>query len=394
MAKSTLKPWLFAGSGGLLFAGLLGLGILPRLERQSTLQAAAEGVKTRAAVVTVIRPIRAESTTQTQLPGNIQALQEGTVYARADGYIKQRFVDIGDHVQKGQVLALLDTPEVDQQASELRSTLAQSRSDLQQFKANQELAQTTAQRWQNLRTEGAVSQQDVDERVTALQTRQAAVESQQATIRARQADVSRLVALQSFKQVRAPFAGIITARTVDSGALVTAGTSQSGLFKIAFTDRLRIFVNVPQTVAPAIHAGQTAHVLVQEYSGRTFKGVITRTAGALDPATRTLLTEIQLDNRDHALLPGMYAQVALVAKRSAQPFTIPDSTLIIRAKGPQVALVDSNHVVHYHNVVLGRDDGATIEVLSGLSGNEQIVVNPGDEIIDGAQVRIASPEKS
>ncbi|BAC88816.1 efflux RND transporter periplasmic adaptor subunit [Gloeobacter violaceus] len=378
--------------GGLLFGGLFALGLLPRLTRQQELLAAANEAASETSVVALARPTRAAAPAPVRLPGNIQALQETVVNARSDGYLRRRLVDIGDRVRSGQLLAEIDTPELDQRVSELRSTLAQARADLQQQEANLALARTTFERWRTLREERAVSQQDVDERQSAYRAQMAAVEAQRANLRARQADLDRQVALQNFKQVRAPFSGIVTARNVDTGALIAAGSSQNGLFRVAKTERLRIFIDVPQTFAPAIRAGQSARVSVQEYP-RPFEGRVTRTAGALDPAARTLRTEVQLDNRNDRLLPGMYAQVEIAGRRVSPPLTVPANTLLVRAGSTQVAVVGSDSVVHLRRVGLGRDLGETVEIVSGLVGSERLVVNPGDEIAEGKKVEVAAPHE-
>ncbi|AGY59362.1 efflux RND transporter periplasmic adaptor subunit [Gloeobacter kilaueensis] len=369
-------------------AGLFALGFLPRLQRQRTLEAEAGELASKPAAVSIVRPTRSGRTTAVRLPGNIQALSDTVINARADGYLERRTVDIGDRVQAGQLLAVIETPELDQQVNQQRSNLAQAQADLKQRQVNLDLYRTTLERWQNLGRQGAVARQDVDERTSTYQAQLEAVAAQQATIRSQQAELNRLLALQNFKQVRSPYAGIITARNVDNGALVSSsGNTRTNLFTVAKTDRVRIFINVPQPFAPGVKVGQSAHVLVQEYPA-PFTGRITRTAGALDPASRTMLTEVQVDNRDGRLLPGMYAQVELSGRRTAPPLVIPASTLIVRAAGPEVAVVGINSTIHLQKIALGRDFGDTVEVVSGLTGNEQLVVNPTDDAVPGAKVQV------
>ncbi|MBW4697170.1 MAG: efflux RND transporter periplasmic adaptor subunit [Aphanocapsa lilacina HA4352-LM1] len=386
---SSTAPKVIAGlvAGGLLIGGLFALGLLPRLTRQQELLAAANEAASETSTVTLAQPTRATAPAPLRLPGNIQALQETVINARSEGYLRRRLVDIGDRVRSGQLLAEIDTPELDQQVSELRSTVAQARADLQQQQANLSLARITFERWRTLREERAVSQQDVDERESAYRAQMATVEARRANLRARQADLDRQVALQNFKQVRSPFSGIVTARNVDTGALIAAGSSQNGLFRVAKTERLRIFIDVPQTFAPAIRPGQSARIFVQEYP-RPFEGRVTRAAGALDPAARTLRTEVQLDNRDGRLLPGMYAQVEIAGRQVSPPLTVPANTLLVRTGSTQVAVVGADHVVRFRRVGLGRDLGETIEVVSGLTGNERLVVNPGDDITEGKKVEV------
>lgn len=375
--------------GGVVLGALFIFGLLPRLDRQKELRATARENATGTTPVTVIRPVRSALGAPLTLPGNIQALAETTVSAHTGGYLRRRLVDIGDRVRGGQLLAEIDAPELDQQASELRSNLAQARAELQQQQANLELNRTTLGRFQSLGNQGAVSQQDVDERTAQFRAQQATVEAQRSTVRAREADLGRLAALQAYKQVRAPFSGTVTARNVDSGALVGTGSNgENNLFKVARTDRLRIFINIPQIFAPAVRVGQIARVRVREYPD-AFVGRIARTAGALDPAARTLLTEVQIDNRKGRLLPGMYAEVQMESRRTEPLLIIPANVLVIRSAGPQVAVVGADHRVHLQKIGLGRDLGASLEVLTGLRGSERLVVNPGDEIVPGARVEIA-----
>ncbi len=386
-----------------LLAGLLAVGIVPRVRRAAELSAAVEDPRNRLLPVSVVVPRPAPPTTDLNLPGNVQAVQETPIYARVDGYLRQRYVDIGDRVEHGKVLAEIDTPELDQQLtqaeaalSQARATLAQTEASLQQAKANLELARISAERWAALLADGAVARQDVDERRSQYDAARANTDAAQAnvvatraSVAASAANVQRLLALQSFKKVIAPYSGIITARTVDHGALITAGSGAASapLFRMAQIDTLRIFVNVPQTFVRSIAPGQEAKIVVGEFPGRKFAGKVSRDANALDPTSRTLLTEVLVPNTDLTLKPGMYAQVRFSVVGPDPPVLIPATALVIRADGPQVALVRDDRTVHFQKVELGRDLGTTVEVVSGLSGDEHLIVNIPDGLKEGITVR-------
>ncbi len=383
-----------------LLAGLLAVGIVPRVRRTAELRAA-EDPQNRLLPVSLVAPRPAPAATDLDLPGNIQAIQETPLYARVDGYLRQRNVDIGDRVGRGQVLAEIDTPELDQQLSQAeaafaqaRASLAQSEASLQQAKANLGLARVTAQRWAGLLADGAVAQQDVDERQSQYDAArantdaaQANVDATRANVAASAANVQRLRAMTSFKKVVAPYSGIITARTVDRGALIAAGSASVPLFRIAEIDTLRILVNVPQTFVRSIAPGQEAKIALREFPGRVFAGKVSRDASALDPTSRTLLTEVLVPNNGLTLRPGMYAQVRFTVEGPDPPFLIPATALVIRAEGPQVAIVRDDHTVHYQKVELGRDLGTTVEVTSGLKGDERLIVNIPDGLKEGSAVR-------
>ena len=312
------------------------------------------------------------------LPGNIVAMQETTIFARADGYVHRWLVDIGDHVKAGQVLAELDTPELDQQ-------LASARGTLQQDQANFEIAKVTAQRWQELAQKKVVSKEDND-------TRQSTYQASSATLAAGTADVARLEALQAFKQVTAPFEGTITSRKIDVGSLVSQGSGTAGtvLFTLAQIDPLRIFIDVPQADSPLIAVGMEAKLDVRERANRNFTGHVTRTAGALDPTSRTLLTEVEIPNHDGALFVGMYAQVKFTLANQGAPIIIPDSAFVFRPEGPLVAVVTNENKIHWQKIDVGRDFGNDLEVLKGLEENTRVVVNPTDDLTEGLDVDVKS----
>jgi RND family efflux transporter MFP subunit len=390
--------WLLALVLVVLIVAAFFKGYLPHRQNEATLAAEANDAATEAPTVTVVGVERSAANGTLVLPGSIEAVTEAPVLARASGYIQRRFVDIGDRVKAGQLLAEIEAPELDQQVHQAQasleqvgSALEQANANLLQGKANEQLAKVTADRWKNLVGKGVVSKQDNDTYQAQYAAQQAnvqaldkAVSAARSNINAAQANLSRLMDLQGYKSVRAPFAGVITVRNVDVGALVSEASTL--LFRIAQTDRLRTYVNVPQSDAGSVHAGQTARLAVNDLGGRQFTGTVTRTANALDAASRTLLTEVQVTNFDGALLPGMYTQVDLATPRKNPPLLIPGDTLVVRGNGSQVAVVGAAKTVHFQLVQLGRDFGDKIEVLSGLEAGQQIVVNPGDTVQEGAKV--------
>jgi RND family efflux transporter MFP subunit len=390
---------------GVIVAGFF-LGYLPRHRREEVLAAESKETSQNLPVVNVTKVTRSDKESELVLPGNIQAVTEAPVLARASGYIKKRFVDIGDRVKAEQVLAEIEAPELDQQILQARATLDQTNSSVQQAEAavqqgrsNENLAKVTAGRWDNLQKRGVVSKQENDtyqaqwvSQQANVQALEKAVAAARSNVGAAQANLDRLIQLKSYQTVRAPFAGVITVRNVDTGALVNE--SSTLLFRIAQTASLRTYLNLPQTDADSVRVGQAAFLTVPELPGRKFKGTVARTANALDPATRTLLTEVQVSNADGVLMPGMYAQVDLSVPRKNPPLLIPGDTLVVRSDGPQVAVVGGDGVVHWARIQLGRDYGDRLEVLSGLEIGQQIVVNPSDVAREGVKVKPASaPEK-
>jgi RND family efflux transporter, MFP subunit len=327
--------------------------------------------------VAVTRPATGTASEEVSLPGNIQPFTDAAIFARTSGYLKKRYADLGSRVKAGQVLAEIDTPETDQQ-------LLQARADLATAQANARLAQTTAERYQDLIKTDSVSRQDLDNALGNYDAKQAAVQSEDA-------NVKRLEELQRFKTIYAPFDGVITARNTDIGALIGSGSGAKELFHIASMTRLRIFVSVPQLYSSAVHVGMIADIDIQNLPGRTFKGRLARTAQAIDPESRTLLSEIDLDNPGGEILPGSFAQVHLKLPTSATTFRLPVSTLIFRSDGLRVAVVKDG-TVSLAPIVLGRDFGSTVEVVSGLKGGESVVVNPPDSLADGQAVTVVPGE--
>jgi RND family efflux transporter MFP subunit len=379
-------------------------GYLPRRRRESVLAADSKVAVDSLPVVNVQKVKRAAAKSNLVLPGNIQAVAEAPVLARASGYIKRRYADIGDRVTEGQVLAEIEAPELNQQIRQAKATVDQAKSTveqaeaaLQQGRSNENLARVTAQRWENLSKKGVVSRQENDTyqaqwaaQQANIQALEKAVAAARSNVSAVEANVARLNDLLAYQTVRAPFAGVITLRNVEAGVLVNEGNTL--LFRIAQTDRLRTYLNVPQADAGSVRVGQQAVLVIPDLPGHGFPGAVTRTANALDPATRTLLVEVQVPNPAALLMPGMYAQVDLSVPRKDPPLLIPGDTLVVRSDGPQVAVVEPDGRVHFARIQLGRDFGDRLEVLSGLEEGQQVVVNPSDAIREGAKVKpVAAP---
>lgn len=331
-----------------------------------------------AAVLTVLTtaPLRATLGEELVLPGSVQAYTESPIYARTSGYLKEWRVDIGSQVTKGDLLAEIETPEVDQQ-------YAQAQADLATARANEALADSTNVRWQGLLATESVSKQDADEKAGDAAAKKAAAESAGA-------NVSRLRELESFKRVVAPFSGVITARNTDIGALINAGQSAgTELFRIADTHKLRIYVQVPESYAAVTGPGLEAELHFAEQPRKTFGAKTVRTSNALDPTLRTLQVELELDNADRAVFPGAYAEVHFKLPAGGEALRLPANTVLFRAAGLQVATIDAQKRVKLKSIVQGRDFGSTIEVLSGIDSSDTIILNPPDSLIDGVEVRIA-----
>jgi RND family efflux transporter MFP subunit len=354
-----------------LFAGLLYWRVETKLHVRAALVPSA--TESNATSVAVTHPGRLDANQSVTLPGNVQAFVETPIYARTDGYLKQWYVDIGGRVKAGQLLATIETPEVDQQ-------LRQAEAAQLQAEVNLYLAKATAERYQNLLKSDGVSQQEVDQNESAYKARQA-------DLNAAAANVARLKDMQSFQQITAPFAGIVTARDVDIGALISSGNAKE-LFRLAQIDVLRIYVNVPEAYGNDIHLGMPSDLHVTEFPNRTFAGKVAHTSGAIDTASRTLLVEVQVPNPKGELLPGSYAEVDLHFNTGSPALTIPSNALVFRSSGPQVVAVDNAGKVHLHNVTIGRDLGTSLEILSGVAPNDSIVVNPPDSISDGMAVAV------
>ncbi len=341
-----------------------------KVSREKSEASASPAVRT----VIVQHPSPKPAESELLLPADVQAFRQTTLYAQTPGYLKRWLVDLGDGVKEGQLLAEIDTPQLDQQ-------FAQARAALEQAQANLGIAQTTAARWQDLLKTHAVAAQDADEKLSAAK-------AQIANVAAAQANVDALAALEAFKKIVAPFEGTITSRSVEMGSLVSVGSSPTELFKIAQTDRLRVLVNVPQAYMRSVEVSMKADLLAREYGPRVFPGAVTRTAKAIDLASRTLLTEVEMPNADGALLPGMYAQIRFHITDKLGGVLIPSSALIVRSAGPMAAVVDAQKRYAYRKISLGLDLGSQIEVTEGLKTDDLVVTAPSDDLTEGAILEV------
>jgi membrane fusion protein, multidrug efflux system len=374
-APAGRTPWLVLAVLGILLAILAGLALLARARRDATLKS--DTLENLAPTVSVIHPQRTPAQIHLELPGNVTAFEESPIYARVNGYLKQWYTDIGTRVTAGQILAEIETPELDQELVQANAALAQAN-------ANLEIARISADRWQNLRKSDSVSQQDTDVRVATWHARQA-------DVTAAEANVQRLMELTNFKKLTAPFPGIITIRTVDAGTLITAGSSRE-IFRLARTDPLRVYLSLPQAYSQMVQTNDEAILSFAELPGQTFAGKVDRTAGAIDPVSRTLLTEILVSNHDAKLFPGSHVMVRLNMASGANPVVVPVNTLLFRnEQGVQVGLVDANETVRLADVIVGRDYGTSVEIVQGLSETDNVIVNPSDSLESGIHVRIAAP---
>jgi membrane fusion protein (multidrug efflux system) len=358
------------------------VGILPRLKAHAALRT--QTASFSIPVVSVVQPQAAPAVQRIELPADVQAYQEASIFARTNGYLAHWYKDIGTHVPAGELLADIETPEIDAQ-------LEQARADENTAKVQYDIAKVTADRWVGLLKTNAVSREVAEQDVATMK-------AQAATLSAAQANVHRLSKLQSYEKVVAPFAGVVTARNVDVGALIdsgAAGGSKMELFHLAETDKLRVFVDVPQAYAQDMQPGVPATLTLPQQPGRALHGVVARTSGAIDSASRTLRVEVDVDNKDGAVLPGAYALVDLDVTASHPRPSIPVNTLLFRPNGVQVAVVDDAGKVTLRTITLGRDFGTSVEVASGLNLDERLIANPGDAIAPGDSVRVVeSPSKS
>ncbi len=353
------------------------LGAFTLLQRRAQYHALAEETETLAIpTVAVTHPTAEVAQEDLVLPGTLQAYVESPIYARTNGYLQKWYHDIGTRVPKGELLADIDTPEVDQQ-------LSQARADLNTSQANANLSRITAARYQDLIKTDGVSKQEVDNAVGDY-------EAKAATVKSSEANVRRLEELESFKHVYAPFSGVITKRNIDTGTLINAGNggTQQELFILAQTDPIRVYISVPETYSPSVRSGLGSFLELAQYPGQRFEGKVVRTAEAIDPNTRTLLTEVDVPNKTAQLFPGGYAQVHLQIKVAASRVQVPVNALLFRAEGLRAVVVDANHKTHLRQLTIGRDYGTSLEVLQGLEPTDWIVLNPADSLDEGQQVRV------
>ncbi|HVA95927.1 MAG TPA: efflux RND transporter periplasmic adaptor subunit [Candidatus Dormibacteraeota bacterium] len=361
----------------LLFGALGAYAILQRKSERTVLAQQTEQISVPYVAVIHATPIPSDS--QMVLPGALKAYVDSPIYARTNGYLKKWYRDIGSHVKRGEILAEIDTPEVDEQLSQARAELATAQ-------ANVTLSRITATRYEGLLKTDSVSQQDVDNAKGDLAAKQAMLQSAQA-------NVKRLEDLESFKRVYAPFSGIITQRNVDPGTLINAGNGGSAtkeMFDLAQIDPIRAFVAVPQSFSPSIHIGAKACLTLSEIAGRNFCGKIVRTANTIDPSTRTLLTEVDVPNRNGTLLPGAYAQVHFDVKLPGMRLSLPVNAILFRPEGTVVAVVKSDNRLAMKKITIGRDFGKTVEVLEGIDTTDRIVINPPDSLEQDEMVRIST----
>ena len=347
------------------------IGFIPRWHQRTLVRA--ETIELATPSVSVVSPTPSQPAGGLLLPAEVKPLLEAPIFARANGYLKRWLVDIGAHVKEGQLLAEIDTPELNQQLEQARAELAQTDAALA-------LAQITADRWADLLKTSSVSEQENAEK-------QADFKLKTATVDGARANVHRLEELVSFARVMAPFAGTITARNTDVGDLIVAGSSKE-LFRLAQTQTLRVYVRVPQTAAHGISPGQSAEMMIPEIPGHVFPAKVVTTSQAMSTDSRTLLTELEVDNSQGEILPGSYAQVRFLDTKLTTALTLPSNTLLFRAEGLQVGVVGPDKKVDLHNVEIGRDFGQKVEVLSGIGPADQVIVNPSDSLVSGTIVRI------
>jgi RND family efflux transporter MFP subunit len=387
--KSTLPPGTRPASPRRVAAvlGILAIliavgiinGIHSRVEAQATLHQSA--IESAAPVVGIVYPKAGTNAQEIALPGNTQAFDDTPIYARTSGYVKDWYVDIGTHVKRGQLLATIETPELDQQ-------LDQAQADLKAAQANLQIAEITAKRWQRLVKTNSVSQQETDQATFDLSAKIALLESNRA-------NVDRLEQLRAFERVIAPFDGVITARNTDLGALIQAGdnTTPKELFRLAAIQKLRVYISVPEIYASYVKDGATADVTLDAFPNQVFTGTVARNSEAIDPNSRTLNVEVDVNNPSGRLLPGAYAFVHLKLPASARALTIPTNTLLFRSEGLRVGVVRNGRVV-LTPITIGEDYGSTVEVRSGLTRDDAVIVNPSDSLGDGTRVRISSRQES
>jgi RND family efflux transporter MFP subunit len=396
---------ILVGLGALsLFVVLLMVGIVPRLRNDRQLAAAALKAQTTPPNVYVIRP-EAAGEADLSLAATTQAIQDAVIYARTSGYIRKRYVDIGDHVQAGQLLAEIDSPEIDQQLRQAQADLQQSERTLDVQRASLELARTTLARYQAADAEGAVAKQALDQNAAAHQTAQATVAAAEANVNSNRANVQRLREMTAFQRVIAPFSGTVIQRNVDVGTLITAGSptnntavapssvtgAANGLFEIAQVDALRVFVNVPQAYAGTVKIGMPVSIVVRGQVMKPVAAKVTRTANALDPGTRTLLVQVDIANTEQRLVPGMFVYVAFKIGPSGTHWRVPATAVVFNAQGTRVVIVGPGNKLRFQDVVLGRDFGTTIDIQAGLHGHELLVKQPTVSLQEGQAVTPVAP---
>ena len=375
----------------LIFCGLGAAGIIPRLRAHAEEKDDAAKAASEPSHVVAVHPTRAGEIGELPLPGSIQPLQEAVIYARTSGYVHKYYHDIGDRVKEGELLATIDTPEVDQELRQAQASGNQSKAMVVQAQTNRELAQTTLKRYGALAPSGVASQQELDERQAAFDAQQANLQAAQAASGSSQANVARLNDLKNFSKVYAPFDGVVTSRTTELGQLVSAGSAQGqALFKVAQVDTVRVFLHVPQTYAPSVLVGSVAKVTVREIPGRTFLAKVSRTANELDPVARTLLTQVDIPNGEGTLIAGMYANVGLDVKRAGQTLLVPSTALVADEDGTRVATVVDGKI-KWQVITVESDLGDRLSISAGLKESDTVVTVPSTKLIDGLPVDVMAP---
>ncbi len=382
------SPYIAVAAFFLILLAVGGLALIPKLHHRQALRTEATAAS-GPPIVLATRLSAADRTSRLELPASIQAFEQTTIYARTSGYVRNRFVDIGDHVRKGQLLAEIEDPQTAQSLLQAKAALAQTEAQLLQSQANADLSSVTNQRWQSLQAAGVVAQQDADQKRAQSRADAAAVTAARANIAASQANVASLTQQAGFSRVTAPFDGIVLSRAIDRGSLISSGsqTAAQQMFTLAQADTVRVFANIPQSNSVGLRTGQVAQVAIRELGGQTFPGTIARTSQSLDPTTRTLLVEVDLKN-DGRILPGMYATVRFdLPPTAAAPVLLPANALVIRSAGPQAIVIDSNNTAHFRALTLGRDLGGATEVLAGVQPGDLVALSPGDDVTEGAKVQ-------
>jgi RND family efflux transporter MFP subunit len=376
---------------GLVATSLLGAAFafayLPKRRAAEALARSAAASREAVPRVAVVTPKLVADGHTLRLSGNVTPLEEAVIYARANGYVRRWLVDIGTRVKEGALLAEIDTPEIDQELSQGRAALAQARANLAQTEASRTLAKSRLDRTGNLVEAGVAPLQDLDQTRAEASVGDANVNVAEAAVAAQQANIQRLRDLQGFSRVTAPFAGVVTARSIERGSLVTAGTG-TPLFRLASTDTVRVFIQVPQSAAPSVLPGMASKVEIREFPGQVFEGKVARTAGALDSSSRTLNTEIQVPNPDGKLLTGMYAEVQLKLTVPQRVYELPATALMNDAGGLRVAVVTPENTLQFRKISLERDLGATVQVRSGIEGNDRVVQIASVDLSEGERVQV------
>ena len=385
-------PVALAGGSFLLLILLGGAFLIPRFRHKDVLVEETR-ITSGPPPVEVATIALGTQTGRLELPGSVQAFEQTPIYARTSGYVTHRYVDIGDHVQSGQLLATIDDPQTAQQLRQAQAAVLQLKAQLAQADANAKLTTLNDQRYDELYKQGVVSLQTAQTQEAQSGANDATVQAARANIAAGEANVLSLQQQAGFSRVLAPFAGTILTRGIDTGSLISAGsaTTVTQLFSIAQSGTVRVFTNVPQSNAPAAMSAHIAQVTFRELPGQVFTGNVTRTSSSIDPASRTLLTEIDLPNANGKILPGMFATVSFDTNRISAPLLIPANALVVRTAGPQAFVVDKDNVAHLRNLVLGRDFGTATEVISGLQQGDRVILSPGDGITDNTKVDPQKP---